>query len=217
VTANRRCVILGGGGHARVVIDSLLEMGAGLPYGILDSDRSRWGQELYGVPFLGGDDLLPKLAQEGVEAFVVGLGGTGDNQPRRRLFEWGLSCGLEPLTVIHPSAICSRWSEIGRGDAILPGAVVNAGAKLGENVIVNSGAVVEHDCVVGDHAHIATGAQLASAVAVGPGAHIGAGATVRQCITIGGGAIVGAGAVVVRDVAAHAIVAGVPARLLSET
>jgi len=207
-----RCVILGGGGHARVLIDCIRESGLAEIEGALDADSSLRGQKISDVPILGGDELLGGLAAGGVTHFVVGLGGVGDNGPRRRLFELGCSCRLIPLTVRHPSAIVSRWASIGPGCQLLPGTIVNAGAALGKNVIVNSGAIVEHDCIVGDHVHIATGARLASTVRVGAGAHVGAAATVRQCIRIGEGAIVGAGAVVVKDVDPGVVVAGVPAR-----
>jgi sugar O-acyltransferase (sialic acid O-acetyltransferase NeuD family) len=210
------CVIVGGGGHARVLIDCLRLSGAARIYGVLDPDRSRWGQNMLDVPIVGGDDLLAGLKAHGVDWFAIGLGGTGDNRPRRTLFELALSHGLRPLIVQHPTAIVSSHATIGEGCQLLPGCIVNAGAMLGVNVIVNSGAIVEHDCMIGNHVHIATGAQLASTVRVGDGAHIGAGATIRQSITIGEGSIVGAGAVVVKDVSPYVVVAGVPAHPLRE-
>lgn len=210
--ASIRCLVLGGGGHARVLIDSLYASETALPVAVLDADRTLWGKDVLGVPVRGGDDLIPALLQEGVRHFVMGVGGVADNAPRRGLFERAVACGLTPLTVRHPAAICSRWATIGAGSVLFPAAVVNAGATVGVNVIVNTGAIVEHDCVIGDHAHLATGAKLASTVRVGIGAHIGAGATVRQCVVIGEGAVVGAGAVVIRDVAPGTVVIGVPAR-----
>jgi len=207
-----RCIIMAGGGHARVLIDCIRESGLAEIEGVLDADSSRRGQQVLDVPILGGDELLGGMAAGGVTHFVVGLGGVGDNGPRKRLFELGCSHRFIPLTVRHSSAMVSRWASVGPGCQLLPGVIVNACAILGKNVIVNSGAIVEHDCVVGDHAHIATGARLASTVQVGMGAHIGAGATVRQRIRIGEGAIVGAGAVVVKDVGPGVVVAGVPAR-----
>jgi sugar O-acyltransferase (sialic acid O-acetyltransferase NeuD family) len=179
-------------------------------------DSALHGQDIWGVKILGGDNLLPEMVRLGVTHFVVGLGSVGDSRARQHLFEMGLSSDLKPLTVKHPSAICSRWAEVGAGAQLLPGSIVNAGAQLGANVIVNSGAVVEHDCRIGAHAHIATGAKLSGGVEVGAGAHIGAGATVRQAIRVGDGAIIGAGAVVVKDVPPHTVVVGVPARPLRE-
>ena len=212
VLAADLCVIFGGGGHAKVLIDSLRAANASLSLVILDRDDSRWGQAVLDVAIRGDDSLLPQLIADGARFFVVGVGGVGDNGPRRRLFEHGISTGLEPLTIKHPTSLCSRWATIGAGCQLLPGCIVNAGAELGGNVIVNSGAIVEHDCRIGDHAHIASGAVLASTVTVGAGAHIGCGAAVRQLISVGEGATVGAGAVVIKDVPPHAMVAGVPAR-----
>lgn len=213
---NGLCVILGGGGHARVLIDSLQAAGSTVPCVILDANSSRRGATLLGVEVAGGDELLPELIERGAQFFVVAVGSTGDARPRRALYELGLSHGLQPLTVRHPSAVCSPWASAGAGLQLLPLSVVNAGARLGDNVIVNTGAIVEHDCEVGDHAHVATGARLASTVRIGAGAHVGAGAIIRQGITVGDGAVIGAGAVVVRDVEARTVVVGVPARFLRE-
>jgi UDP-perosamine 4-acetyltransferase len=207
------CVILGGGGHARVLIDSLQTAHACTVHGVVDPDSRRWGTTLLNVPILGGDDCLPELARLGIVRFVVGLGGSGDNRPRQRLFELALSHGFSPLTVIHSSARVSRWATIGAGCQLLPGSIVNAGAELGRNVIVNSGAIVEHDCRIGDHVHVASGAVMASAVRVGALAHVGAGSTTRQGIVIGDAAVIGAGSVVVRDVPPGVTVMGVPAQI----
>lgn len=208
------CVIFGAGGHGRVLVDCLQTGGAGFNFIFLDRDRGRWGQKVLGIPVLGDDSRLPEVMELGARFFLVGVGSTGDNGPRQRLFELGLSHRLEPLTVLHPSAICSRHVTIGAGVQILSGSIINTGARLGDNVIINSGAIVEHDCTVEDHVHIATGARLASTVHVSAGAHVGIGAVIRQSIHIGSGAIVGAGAVVVKNVPPFVVVAGVPARPL---
>lgn len=205
------CVVLGGGGHAKVVLDCLKSSGAADPRAVLDADRALWGKEILGVPIAGGDEQISKLKKEGITHFVAGIGGVKDNTPRRRVFEAGLKAGLQPFTVIHPRAIVSQACRIGLGSVIVAGAIVNAGAVFGENVIGNTGCIVDHDCVIGDHVHIAPGAVLSGGVHVGPLAHIGTGAVIKQGITIGEGAVVAAGAVVVANVPAGKMVKGVPA------
>lgn len=205
-------VILGAGGHARVLIDCLQYYPDVAIVGILDSALSLHGESIYGIPVLGEDDLIGELVQRGTTHFVVGLGSIGNTLPRKKLFDFAFSYGLVPLTVKHPTAVISNSAVYGDGCQFLPGCIVNTEANLGVNVIVNSGGIVEHNCIIGNHAHIATGAKLAGGVQVGRGVHIGAGATIRQNIFIGDFSIVGAGAVVVENVPSNTTVMGVPAK-----
>jgi len=211
MSAKSKCVILGGGGHARVVIDCLRLSGAAEPWVILDPDARLWGSQVDEVPVRGGDDLLPQLRAEGIAFFSVGLG----LGPRARLFAAGLAAGLQPVTAIHPRATVSSRANVGAGGQVFAAAVVNPGATIGENCVINTGAIIEHDCVLASHVHVASGACLAGTVTIGEGAFIGAGSTIRQGLHIGAGALVGAGAVVVKSVAADRTVAGVPARELT--
>jgi UDP-perosamine 4-acetyltransferase len=203
---------LGAGGHAKVVIEILRTGDESYQLaGLLDPKPELQGKDVLGVPVLGSDDFLPVLKRNGIDHFFVGLGSIGDTRPRQRLFELARQYELKPIDAIHPQAIVSPSVDVGKGVTIMAGAVVNSCTRLGVNVIINTGAIVEHDCVLGNHVHIATGARLASTIQVDSGAHIGAGATIKQGVTIGERAIVGAGAVVVRDVAPHTVVIGVPA------
>lgn len=209
-------VIVGGGGHARVLIDALRALGDARTLGAIDADRSRTGSTIFDVPVLGDDALLPELIAAGTRLFAIGVGGTHDNAPRARLFDAAIALGMQPVTIVHPAATVSRYAEIAEGAQILAGAIINAGARIGQNAIVNTAAVVEHDCNVGNHVHVSTGARLASTVTIGIGAHIGVGATVRHLISIGEAAVVGAGAVVIQDVPAGVVVVGVPAKELAK-
>lgn len=212
VNCKRRCVIVGAGGHASMVIEALEAMGNVDVVAVLDRNPELCGHQILGCPVSGGDELLPQLRREGANCFVVGLGGIGDNSPRIALYQLACSYDLQPLTVIHPSATVSGRATIGAGSVVLNGALVNGGARIGMNAIINTGAIVEHDCQIADHVHVATGAVLCGGVVVGDSAHIGAGAVVRQYLAIGSHALVAAGSVVVRNVENHTLVKGVPAK-----
>ncbi len=207
-----RLLILGGGGHAKVIIDALRSSGERRPIGIVEADGTRTGELVLDVPIVGSDAMIPDLVRAGATHFAIGLAGTRDNALRARLHDRAVALGLAPQSVIHPASAVSRWATVGPGCQVLAGAVVNAAARLGAHVVVNTGAIVEHDCAIGDYVNLATGARLTGGVVVDDLAYIGAGAVVRQLIRVGRAAIVGAGAVVVKEVRADSIVAGVPAK-----
>ena len=213
---NIKCVVMGGGGHARVLIETLLSDRTVQINGILDPDKSKWNTNILEIPILGNDSIIPDLISQGVNYFAVGIGSVGNNQLRRELFELALSYGLKPLTGIHSSSICSESANIGPGSQIFPGAIINYGSQIESNVIINTGAIVEHDCIIESHSHIATGARLCGTVKIGEESHIGAGAIILQNVQIGTCSIIGAGAVVLHDVENNSIVAGIPARPIND-
>ncbi|MBX9624263.1 MAG: hypothetical protein K2X82_10690, partial [Gemmataceae bacterium] len=169
---------VGGGGHARVVIDILRRQGVYDPVGVLTADPQTWGGAVLGVPVLGGDDLLAGLPARGVGHVFLGFAGVRLFPARIRLAARVRELGLRVVTAVHPAAAVAGSAVVGDGATVMPAAVVGPAARLGADVIVNSGAVVEHDCDLGDHAHVAPGAVLGGGVRVGPGAHVGLGARV---------------------------------------
>jgi UDP-perosamine 4-acetyltransferase len=207
-----RVLLLGAGGHAKVLVELLGLLGGYEIDGLLDPREELWGAEVAGIRVLGGDELIAARRQAGVSAGIVALGGVRDNAPRRRLFALLAEQGLAAASAVHPAAIVSPSATLGAGPSVMALAVVGAGARLGDNVLVNTAAIIEHDCTIGSHAHVASGACLAGGVTVGEGAHVGLGARVNEGVTVGAGAVVGSGAVVVGDVEPGSVVVGVPAR-----
>ncbi len=206
-----RVVGIGAGGHAKVVIDILRAMGGYEIVGLLDADKRLWEKEVLGVRVLGGDDLLPKLYEQGIRDAFIGVGSVDNPGVRVGIYEAARKHGFQIVKAVHPRAVVATSTQMGQGATVMAGAVINPSARLGENVIVNTCAVVEHDCVIGDHTHISVNATLAGAVEVRERVHVGAGAIVKQRITVGTGAIIAMGAIVVKDVDAGAIVQGTPA------
>lgn len=210
-----RCIILGGGGHTQSIINSLdTQIGYMV---ILDDDPTLWNNSVCGIEVwpCSISEGLKTAVERGAKEFVVGLGGVGNNDPRKSLFEQAKAAGLIPLSVVlDPSAILSRWADVQGGTVLLANSVVGPGARIGENVIVNTGAIVEHDCWVGDHVHIATGAKLGGSVVVREGAHVGIGASIKQGVEIGEWSIVAAGAAVISNISPKTVVGGVPAQVI---
>lgn len=203
-------IVVGAGGHAVVVADTLLATGQAV-LGFVDASAAKAGTHLLGLPVLGDEDALREYTPQSV-ALANGIGGTGREAGLRARVQVRLeAAGWRFVTVRHPSAIVSAHAEVGEGAQLLAGSVVQPCACIGRGAIVNTRAVVEHDARVGAFAHVAPGAVLCGNVVLGDGAHVGAGATVRHGVVLGDGVVVGIGAAVVADHAAGVLV-GVPAR-----
>lgn len=204
----RPLILLGAGGHARVLLSTLLMQGRQV-LGFVSPENV--GGDLLGIPQLGGDEAVLTYDPSAV-LLVNGVGSAARISRRLKTYEYFRTEGYSFESVIHPSAIIAAERELADGVQIMAGTVIQTGCVIEENCIVNTGARVDHDCLVRAHAHIAPGAILSGNVHVGLRSHIGAGAVIIQGVRIGDDSIVGAGAVVLGDVSASLTVAGVPAK-----
>jgi len=202
-------IILGAGGHGRVVLDILLQAGKHRPVGFLDNNPRLHGRRIDGLPVLGDMTLLDDLKQRGIRAAVIAI---GDNGVRRGLANLIEARNLEIASAIHPSAQLARSVSLGKGVVIAAGALVCAHCQIGDYAILNTGCIVDHESMIGTSAHVCPGVRLAGHVTIESGAFIGIGATVVQNVRIGFESVVGAGAVVTRDVDPMTTVVGVPAQ-----
>jgi UDP-perosamine 4-acetyltransferase len=204
-------VIIGAGGHGRVVLDIIREQGQRNPIGFVDANASLAGSTISGIPVIGPPNQLPKLRQRKVVNAIIAI---GDNRTRMRYLQMLDDYMFELVNAIHPSATVSDTAKLGRNVVIAAGAVVSTDATIGDCAIVNTSAAVDHECVVEAGTHICPGALLAGRVKVGAGAFVGLGAKIIQCLSIGEHSVVGAGAVVLRDVPANCTAVGNPARVI---
>jgi sugar O-acyltransferase (sialic acid O-acetyltransferase NeuD family) len=204
-------VLIGAGGHGRVVLDILRASGIHNPVGFLDADSQLTGQEVGGLPVLGQLNLLPKLKAQKVKGAIISI---GDNHPRWQYFQKIFGHGFELVNAIHPAATVADSATLGRNVVVAAGAVISTDAHIADAVIVNTSAVVDHECLIGPAVHICPSASLAGRVSVGQQAFIGLGANIIQCLNLGPYCIVGAGAVVIAEVPEGATVVGVPAKVI---
>ncbi len=195
--AERKIVLLGGGGHCRSVLDSLLSSGLYNEIGIIDYEKSA---SALGVDVIGSDDDLPRLKDEGWREAFITVGSIGATQIRRKLYSIVNDLGFFIPAIIDPTATIARGVTIGKGTFVGKRSVVNAGATIGTCAILNTGSIIEHDCSISDFAHVSPGATLCGQVLVGADSHIGAGSVIRQGIKIGCNSLIGAGSVVVEDI-----------------
>ncbi len=200
-------LVVGAGGHAKVVIDAALRSGRQI-VGVLDDDASKHGRPFYSTTVLGPVAGLERWGDGRTECVVA----VGSNPQRQRLQSDAAAAGLQAAVVVHPCACVAPTAIISAGSVLFAGAIVNADARVGLGSIVNTGASVDHDCMIGDWVHVAPGVAICGGVQIGEGTLVGVGARIIPGVKIGRGCLVAAGAVVCRDLPDYARVAGVPAR-----
>jgi sugar O-acyltransferase (sialic acid O-acetyltransferase NeuD family) len=202
-------IVLGSGGHAKVLID-ILRINNIKIIGTVSPISGELNERLR-IPWLGDDDAILQYSVDSV-LLVNGIGSVGSTLKRRQLFEKFKSLNYNFSNVIHPSAILASDIILEEGIQLMAGVVVQTGSHIGRNSIVNTGAIIDHNCWIGEHVHIAPRGTLSGGVFIGNGVHIGTGASIIQNIRIGTNSIIGAGAVVTSNISEGVIAKGIPAK-----
>jgi sugar O-acyltransferase (sialic acid O-acetyltransferase NeuD family) len=209
--SERKVLVLGAGGHARVIVDTLKLINAQI-LGITEANPQMIGTTILGVEIIGGDEVVDGYSPSEI-SLVNGIGSIKRPELRMAVFKRFSNKGYTFRSVIHPSAIIAENVKIGSGVQIMAGCVLQTGVIIGDDVIINTKTSVDHDCVISGHSHIAPGCTLSGEVNVGSGVHVGSGTTIIQKVNVGSGALIGAGSVVLSDVSEGKTVFGVPAKV----
>ncbi len=200
--------MLGGGGHARVLIDAL--SGSGVNVDVILDPGISIGQKILEIPVVGDESWILNVPNSNL-FFINGIGSKPKSNLRQSIFERIKRLNFNFMSVTHPAAVVGLNVELLEGSQVMAGAIIQCASKLGINSIVNTGAKVDHDCTIGSHAFIGPGAILCGSVSIGSGVYVGAGAVILPGIKIGDGAVIGAGSVVISDVNHGDQVVGAPA------
>jgi len=204
----RKLIIIGGGGHARV-LKSILDTAKGtkiLGYTDLKQNRDM------GIKYLGNDDIIEKYSVKDI-LLVNGIGSIDLPNKRKKIYERFKSRGYTFYSIIHPGALVSSGVKLGEGVQVMAGVVINTGAVIGNNVIINTSASIDHDCKIGSHTHIAPGVTFSGNIKLGETCHIGIATSAIQGVKIGDQVLVGAGSVIINDISSGKRIFGNPAKV----
>lgn len=198
-------VIVGAGGHGRVVFSALMALHQQIASFVDDRSTEQLPTEL---EILGTLDWLEK---QNPEHFILhnGIGSVKDNVLRKQIYERFSQKGFEFGTLIHPSAIVDASVKVGAGSQVMAGAILQTGVHVGENCIINTGVIVDHDGQLADHIHLAPGVTLSGCAVVEEGVFVGTGSSIIQNITLGCGSTIGAGSVILAPVPKNSKIVGI--------
>ena len=202
-------LILGAGGHGKVVADTAAATGQWEKIAFLD-DKHPSLEVVLDWPVLGCIEEAKKFLPE-YDDFCVAI---GNNKLRIKLLKLFLDQGFSAPCLVHPTAYISPSASLGPGCVVFAQGVVNAEAQVGAGNIINTGASVDHDCILDEGVHLCPGVRLAGEVSVGQQTTLATSTTVIPQIKIGNHVMIGAGSVVVTDIPDHSTAAGVPAKII---
>jgi len=189
-------ILLGGGGHAKVVLEALVLSGRNI-LGVVTPDCKE-GDHFCGFPVLGNDEYLDDLTADEV-VLANGIGAMVYQHTRRSLAESMRKKGFTFCRIIHPSAIIASDVEIAKGAQVMAGSIIQPGTYVGVDSVINTGVLVDHDCRIEDNCHLAPGVICCGGVHVHSKTFIGAGTTIMQNLSIAKNSIIGAGSLVCKD------------------
>jgi len=210
--AKKKIVLIGGGGHCKVVISILKKLDKFEIVGIVDNYKAE--ALISGIKIIGTDDDLRDIYKSGIHYALITVGSVKDNTKRYKLFNLVKKIGYKFPIIISPKAIVDKSVRIDEGTVIVPGSIINVDSSIGKNCVINTGSIIEHDCKIRDHCHIAPGVNISGGVEINNLSFLGIGTTILQGIKIGKNVTTGAGSVVTKDIPDNVIVIGNPVKII---
>lgn len=212
----RRLLLIGGGGHCKSVVDSILSANERYEYekiGIIDQ-KEKLGRNVAGVEIIGTDEDIVNFYKEGYNDAFITVGSIGDSQRRTDIYERIKEIGFQLPNIIDKNSVIAGGVQMKEGVYVGKGAVINTDTQIDACAIINTGVVIEHECSIGRFSHIAPGATVCGMVRIGDYVHVGANATIIQGIEISDYSVIGAGSSIIRKVERGVTMAGNPGRVI---
>lgn len=206
-----KIVLIGGGGHSKVIIDTIKSKNSFEIEGIVEKNKKG---HILEIPIIGNDLMLSDIYKKGTDNAFICIGSIRNTKFRNDIFENVKNIGFKLPVLTHKNSCISAYSKIGQGTCVMSGSIVNADTDIGKNCIINTGAIVEHDCIVKDNVQISSGSVIAGGVTIEKDTFIGINSSVIEGICIGENVTVGAGSVVIKDIPSNCVVVGNPAKII---
>ncbi|KEY18814.1 NeuD/PglB/VioB family sugar acetyltransferase [Kaistella antarctica] len=211
----KKVIIVGSGGHAKVVIDIIEQMilnGSQLEIFGVTSNVLTKTDTFLGYQVLGSDEIIKNYSHNNGFSAAMGLGGYKDNILRDKVFHYVKGFGINFINAIHPTAIISKNVRLGEGIVIFPGVVINTEAQIGDNSIIATSASIDHETIIESNVLVSAGVTIGAYSTIGSGSLLALGSKVISGLLIGKNVLIAAGAMVVSNIEDNKKVFGIPAK-----
>ncbi|MCF6269625.1 MAG: acetyltransferase [Melioribacteraceae bacterium] len=203
-------IVIGGGGHAKVVISILKKLGN---YNILGFTEIESSEPILGINNIGNDDfVIEKYSNTSTNNIALGIGQIKTHELRKNLVSKYMNAGFIFPTIISPNATINESVNIGNGTIVMDNVAINTCSNIGSYSIINTSSIIEHDCKIGNFVHIAPGVTLSGEVVIESNTFIGAGSTVANSVSVSENCIIGAGSLVRKNISQSGLYVGNPVK-----
>ncbi len=208
----KRLIIIGAGGHGKVIADTATELNLYHEIAFLDDifNCDHHKKKILIWQIIGNTKDINKTSI--LERFESAFVAIGNAKIRLSFISALKKLGYYIPVIKHPTSFVSNFSKVGEGTAILANSNLQADSIVGKGSILNTGSNIDHEVNLSDGVHICPGSSIAGNVSIGKNSWIGIGSSVKENINIGSNVIVGAGAVVNKNLPDNVIAKGIPAK-----
>lgn len=208
---NQSIILFGAGGHAKSVISVLQVQAKWQLAGLLEENAAVTERQVLGYPVLGDQSQLDNLYKAGITNGFVAI---GNNAERGRIANMLIEHGFELVSIIHPSACLMTDCVVEEGTFIHALTLIGPECHIGRNTIVQPHTTLGHEGRIGECVQFCPGVHVGGKSVIGNYCFFGPGAVIYPGVKIGSHVSVGANSVINKDVPAHSVIAGNPARVI---
>lgn len=205
--SNENLLIVGCGGHSKVVFDIAQYYGF--------KNIKFFNEKKNNLDDFFKNKIIMNIKKNYFGYFIVAI---GDNFIREKVYHKFLEDykSAKPINLIHPNSVISKSCNLGLGNVIMSNVVLNSSVKLGNGIIINTSSTVDHDSKLENFSSLAPGVNIGGNVTVGERTSILIGASIKHNIKIGDDSVVGGSSFVNRDIGKNKLAYGIPAKIVRE-
>ncbi len=209
----KNIVVIGSGGHGKVILDILEKQGIYNILGTIDDNKEKGTTAWQDYKVIGNLSTI-----RGIQNLYGGIIAIGDNWIRSQVAKKIISeyPNFNFVNAVHPSSSMAKDVKMGDGNVIMANTSINSSTEIGDHCIINTSSSVDHDNTLENYVTISPGAITGGNVKIGEYSTVSLGANIIHGIEIGKHTVIGAGSTVVNNIQSFVIAYGVPAKIIRE-
>jgi sugar O-acyltransferase (sialic acid O-acetyltransferase NeuD family) len=205
--------IVGAGGFGKETLCCLIDSLGNTDFNTADIARFFVGDDYFETDSVLGIPVMP-LSQFDPQKYDAVIA-VGDPLSRKRLVE-SLPKDTTFATIIHPTAVISKWVTIGEGSIVTAGSILTCDIKIGKHAHINLLTTIGHDCVIGDYFTTAPSVNISGHCTLGDGVYLGTNVSIKQSVKICSNVTIGMGGVVLKNIDEAGVYIGFPLKKLEK-